>query len=176
LLWQEKSYPQDVSEPVGAEPGAVDWLTPEELKSWLTVVRLMSWLPWSIDRQLRRDSNLAMVEYQVLAMLSSGPDRTRRMSLLAEWANVSLSHLSRIVSRLEQRGLVRREPDPTDGRFTNAILTDQGLQTIAAAAPGHIAHVRSIVIDVLSPEQLRRLGRDADRILSRIDRSAINPC
>jgi DNA-binding MarR family transcriptional regulator len=165
-----------VSEPVGAEPAAVDWLTPEELKSWLTVVRLMSWLPWSIDRQLRRDSNLAMVEYQVLAMLSSGPDRTRRMSLLAEWANVSLSHLSRIVSRLEQRGLVRREPDPADGRFTNAILTDQGLQTIAAAAPGHIAHVRSIVIDVLSPEQLRRLGRDADRILSRIDRSAINPC
>lgn len=165
-----------MSEPVGAEPAAVDWLTPEELKSWLTVVRLMSWLPWSIDRQLRRDSNLAMVEYQVLAMLSSGPDRTRRMSLLAEWANVSLSHLSRIVSRLEQRGLVRREPDPADGRFTNAILTDQGLQTIAAAAPGHIAHVRSIVIDVLSPEQLRRLGRDADRILSRIDRSAINPC
>jgi DNA-binding MarR family transcriptional regulator len=84
--------------------------------------------------------------------------------------------LSRILNRLEQRGLVRREPDPTDGRFTNAILTDQGLQTIAAAAPGHIAHVRSIVIDVLSPEQLRRLGRDADRILSRIDRSAINPC
>jgi DNA-binding MarR family transcriptional regulator len=140
------------------------------------VVRLASWLPWSIDQQLRRDSNLAMVDYQVLAMLSSGPDRTRRMSLLAEWANVSLSHLSRIVNRLEQRGLVRREPDPTDGRFTNAILTDQGLQTIAGAAPGHVAHVRSIVIDVLSPEQLRRLGRDADRIVSRIDRSAINSC
>jgi DNA-binding MarR family transcriptional regulator len=87
-----------------------------------------------------------------------------------------MSHLSRIVNRLEQRGLVRREPDPTDGRFTNAILTDQGFQTIANAAPGHVAHVRSIVIDVLSPEQLRRLGRDADRILSRIDRSAINRC
>jgi DNA-binding MarR family transcriptional regulator len=134
----------------------------------------MTWLPWSIDRQLRRDSNLAMVDYHVLAMLSSGPQYTRRMSSLAEWANVSMSHLSRIVSRLEQRGLVRREPDPTDGRFTNAILTDQGLQTIADAAPGHLAHVRSILIDVLSPEQLRRLGRDADRIVSRIDRSAIN--
>jgi DNA-binding MarR family transcriptional regulator len=87
---------------------------------------------------------------------------------------LSLSHLSRIVNRLEQRGLVRREPDPTDGRFTNAILTDQGFQTIADAAPGHIAHVRSIVIDVLSSEQLRRFGRAADRIVSRIDRSAIN--
>ena len=100
----------------------------------------------------------------------------RRMSLLAKWANVSMSHLSRIVNRLEHRGLVRREPDPTDGRFTNAILTDQGFQTIADAAPGHVAHVRSIVIDVLSPDQLRRLGRDADRIVSRIDWSAINYC
>jgi DNA-binding MarR family transcriptional regulator len=98
------------------------------------------------------------------------------MSVLAEAVNASLSHLSRIVNRLEHRGLVRREPDPTDGRFTNAILTDQGFQTIADAAPGHVAHVRSIVIDVLSPEQLRRLGRDSDRILSRIDRSANKSC
>jgi DNA-binding MarR family transcriptional regulator len=165
-----------VKESLSAHRAAVNWLTAEELESWLAVVRLMTWLPWSIDRQLRRDSNLAMVDYQVLAMLSSGPDRKRRMSLLAEWTNVSMSHLSRIVNRLEHRGLVRRESDPTDGRFTNAILTDQGFETIADAAPGHVAHVRSLVIDVLSPEQLRRLGRDADRIVSRIDRSAINSC
>lgn len=161
---------------MSAEQARVNWLTAEEQESFLALVRLVTWLPWSIDRQLRRDSNLAMVEYQVLAMLSSGPDRTRRMSLLAEWTNVSMSHLSRIVNRLEHRGLVRREPDPTDGRFTNAILTDQGLRTIADAAPGHVAHVRSILIDVLSPEQLRRLSRDADRIVSRIDKSAINSC
>ena len=165
-----------MSESVSADQATVNWLTAEEVESWLAVVRLVTWLPWSIDQQLRRDSNLAMIDYQVLAILSNSPDRMRRMSLLAKWANVSMSHLSRIVNRLEHRGLVRREPDPTDGRFTNAILTDQGFQTIADAAPGHVAHVRSIVIDVLSPDQLRRLGRDADRIVSRIDWSAINSC
>ena len=56
------------------------------------------------------------------------------------------------------------QPDPTDGRFTNAILTEKGFKVLAEAAPGHVAHVRSLVIDVLSPEQLRRLGRDAARI------------
>jgi DNA-binding MarR family transcriptional regulator len=86
--------------------------------------------------------------------------------------NVSLSRLSHLVKRLEGRGFIRREPDPADGRFTNAILTDQGFQTLADAAPGHVAHVRSLVVDVLSPEQLRRLGRDADRIVSHIDTSA----
>jgi DNA-binding MarR family transcriptional regulator len=157
-----------------ADEPPVRWLTAEELRSWLSAVRLLTWLPWSIDQQLQRDSNLGMVEYQVLAMLSESPERTRRMSSLADVTNASLSRLSRVVSRLEKRGLVRRETDPTDGRFTNAILTDIGFQTLADAAPGHVAHVRSLVIDVLSPEQLRRLGLAADRIMSRIDTSAIN--
>jgi DNA-binding MarR family transcriptional regulator len=164
-----------MAEQTGAvEQATVKWLTAEELDSWLSVVRLMIWLPWSIDQQLQCDSNLAMVEYQVLAMLSESPERTMRMSSLAEVTNASLSRLSRVVTRLEARGLVRREPDPTNGRFTNAILTDDGFQTLAAAAPGHVAHVRSVVIDVLSPEQLRRLGRDAQRIMSRIHTPAIN--
>jgi DNA-binding MarR family transcriptional regulator len=158
----------------GADQQPVKWLTAAELDSWLAVVRLMTWLPWSIDQQLRRDSGLGMVEYQVLAMLSENPKRTMRMSSLAEVTNASLSRLSHLVKRLEGRGLVRREPDPADGRFTNAILTGKGFQALAQAAPGHLAHVRSLVIDVLSPKQLRRLGRAADRIMSRIDTSAVN--
>ena len=152
----------------------VKWLTAAELASWLSVVRLMTWLPWSIDQQLQRDSNLRMVEYQVLAMLSESPERTMRMSSLAEVTNASLSRLSHLVERLEKRGFVRREPDPTDGRFTNAILTEKGFRALDEAAPGHLAHVRSLVVDVLTPEQLRRLGRDAARIMSHIDTSGIN--
>jgi DNA-binding MarR family transcriptional regulator len=158
----------------GAEESPVKWLTTAELDSWLSVVRLMTWLPWSIDQQLRRDSDLGMVEYQVLAMLSTSPGRTMRMSSLAKVTNASLSRLSHLFKRLEGRGLVRREPDPADGRFTGAILTEQGFQTLAEAAPAHVAHVRSLVIDALSSEQLRRLGLAADRIASRIDTSGIN--
>ena len=155
------------------EDPPVQWLTDAEVGSWLSVVRMMTWLPWSIDQQLRRDSNLGRVEYQVLAMLSERPRRTMRMSTLAEQTNASLSRLSHLVKRLEKRDLVRREPDPADGRFINAILTGKGFDTLAEAAPGHVAHVRSLVIDVLSPEQLRRLGLAADRIMSRIDAAEI---
>jgi len=158
----------------GAEEPPVRGLTDAEVDSWLSLVRLMTWLPWSIDQQLRRDSNLGMVEYQVLAMLSESPGRTMRMSSLAQVTNASLSRLSHLFTRLERRGLVRRAPEPADGRFTNAILTEEGFRELAAAAPAHAAHVRSLVIDVLSPEQLRRLGRDADRIMSRIDTSGIS--
>jgi DNA-binding MarR family transcriptional regulator len=169
-------YPGRVTEETSRDAGeqAVNWLTAAELHSWLAVVRLICWLPWSLDQQLRRDSNLAMVEYQVLAVLSQVPERTMRMSSLAALTNASLSRLSHLFQRLEERGLVRREPDLTDGRFTNAILTERGFQTLAEAAPGHVAHVRSLVIDALSAEQLRRLGLAADRIMSRIDTSGIN--
>ena len=157
-----------------AEEPQAKWLTAAELDSWLSLVRLMTWLPWSMDQQLQRESNLGIVEYQVLAMLSQRPERRMRMSSLAEVTNASLSRLSHLVKRLEGRGLVCREPDPADGRFTNAILTDEGFLTLTEAAPGHVAHVRSLVIDVLSAEQLRRLGQAADRIMSRIDTSEIN--
>jgi DNA-binding MarR family transcriptional regulator len=153
----------------GAEQSQVEWLTADQVESWLSVTRLLMWLPWSLDQQLQRDSGLAMIEYQVLAKLSESPDRTMRMSALAFGTNASLSRLSHLVKRFESRGLVRREPDPADGRFTNAILTDDGFQVLVDAAPGHVAHVRSLVVDVLSAEQLRRLGRDADRIMARID-------
>jgi DNA-binding MarR family transcriptional regulator len=159
-----------MSEPArgGAQEPPVKWLTAAELDSWLAVVRMTVLLPWSIDQQLRRDSSLGMVEYQVLAMLSGQPGWTQRMSSLAESTNTSLSRLSHLVERLEGRGLMRREPDAADGRFTNAILTDEGFAILAEAAPGHLAHVRSLVIDALSPEQLRRMGIAADRIVSRI--------
>src|ERR1700688_3933726 len=114
----------------GTDDGAVKWLTASELDSWLSVVRLMTWLPWSIDQQLQRDSKLRMVEYQVLAMLSESPGLTMRMSSLAEVTNASLSRLSHLVERLERLRFVRRQPDPTDGRFTNAILTKNGFRAL----------------------------------------------
>jgi DNA-binding MarR family transcriptional regulator len=169
----ERARPDSEEPGERGEPPA-NWLTDTELESWLSLVRLMTWLPWSIDQQLRRDSNLGMVEYQVLAMLSASPERTMRLSALAEVTNASLSRLSHLFSRLEQRGLVRREPDPADGRFTNGILTEKGSGVLSHAAPGHVAHVRSLVIDVLPVTRLRQLGQDADRIVAHIDTSGIN--
>jgi DNA-binding MarR family transcriptional regulator len=156
--------------PDGEDAGL--WLTPGQLASWLSVVRLITRLPWAIDAQLLRDADLSMIEYMTMAMLSGAPERTLRMSELAERASSSLSRLSHLVKRLESRGYVRREADPADGRFTNAILLPAGLTKLESAAPAHVAYVRRLVVDNLSPERLRRLGQDADRIVGRIDSPA----
>jgi DNA-binding MarR family transcriptional regulator len=155
-----------------ADEHADPWLTPGELASWLSVVRLITRLPWAIDGQLQRDADLSMVEYMTMAMLGDRPEWTMRMSELAERTSVSLSRLSHLVKRLESRGYVRREPDPADGRFTNAILLPAGMRKLESAAPSHVAYVRHLVVDNLSAERLRRLGQDAERIVQRIDSPA----
>jgi DNA-binding MarR family transcriptional regulator len=148
------------------------WLTSSELSSWLSVVRLITRLPWAIDGQLQRDADLSMIEYMTMAILGEAPEWTMRMSELAERTSASLSRLSHLVKRLEARGYVRREPDPVDGRFTNAILLRAGMRTMESVAPAHVAYVRHLVVDNLSAERLRRFGQDAERILQRIDSPA----
>ena len=108
------------------------------------------------------------IEYSVLSWLSMAQDHTVRMSKLAELTNGSLSRLSNVVKRLEQREFVRRAADPTNGRYTNAFLTDAGWECVVNAAPGHVNAVRSFVFDPLSAEQVEALrvvgGLIADRI------------
>lgn len=156
-------------ERAGDDPPAPRWLTPEERVAWLALNRIVTRLPSALDAQLERDAGLSFVEYLVLAMLSEQPDRTLRMSELASVINASLSRLSHIAKRLEGRHLLYREPDPDDGRCTRAVLTDTGMATVAAAAPGHVAAVRALVFDALTPTQLRHFDAANHRILDRID-------
>lgn len=145
------------------------WLTPEERSAWLALGAVTVRLPAALDQQLRRDSGLHLFEYHALAALSESPDRTRRMSDLADLAQGSLPRLSQVVTRMEKAGWVRRHPDPSDGRSTLVTLTDAGWDTIVAAAPGHVAEVRRLVIDALTPAQLRQLSTIGRRVLGAVD-------
>ena len=140
------------------------WLSAEEQQTWLAVVAMVTWLPDAVDAQLQRDAGVSHFEYQVMAMLSMSPQRTRRMSEVAALANGSLTRLSRTVDRLERRGWVNRRPDPEDGRSTLAVLTDEGWDKVVATAPGHAAEVRRLVLDPLTRAQVRQLHDIADRI------------
>lgn len=91
------------------------------------------------------------------------------MSVLATHADGSLPRLSQVVARLERRGLIRRRPDPDDGRYTLAVLTEAGLDTVVAAAPGHVETVRTLVFDPLTKSRVRQLRDICLRILTAVD-------
>lgn len=150
------------------DPEEPRWLDAEEQEAWLGLVGVFVRLPAALDRQLRRDSGISHFEYQVLAGLSTAPERTLRMSVLAEWTEGSLSRLSQVVARLERAEWVRRSPDPTDGRYTLATLLDDGLVALQAAAPGHVEAVRRFVFDALTEAQIRQLASITRRIAGAI--------
>jgi DNA-binding MarR family transcriptional regulator len=145
------------------------WLDDEEQESWLALMGVLIRLPAALDAQLLRDAGISHFEYQVMAMLSMSPERTLRMSELAGLANGSLSRLSRVVDRLEKRNWVARRPDPDDGRYTLATLTDQGWAKVVATAPGHVAEARRRVFDQLTRAQVRQLREIGARIGRAID-------
>jgi DNA-binding MarR family transcriptional regulator len=143
----------------------MSWLSAEEQAAWRPFVALLFRMPAALDAQLQKDAGISNFEYMVLSSLSEAPGRTLRMSELAAMASGSLSRLSHVVNRLEGRGWVRREACPGDGRFINAVLTDEGWAKVVATAPGHVAAVRKLLVDVLSPEELRALGSVSEHLL-----------
>jgi DNA-binding MarR family transcriptional regulator len=145
------------------------WLTAEQLHAWKQLIAVVELLPGSLESQLQRDSDLSHFEYFTLAMLSEAPARTLRMTALAARTNATLARLSHVVSRLEKRGLIRREPCAQDRRATNAVLTEQGWRMVVDAAPGHVATVKNLVISPLSDADVADLDRITARILSRLD-------
>lgn len=146
----------------------VRWLDDTEDRAWRAVWTLMTWLPTRLDAQLRAEAGMSLAEYNALSQISEAPRRTLRLSELGQIANMTLSHLSRVITKMEQAGWVTRAPDPADGRATVAVLTPAGWDKVVATAPGHVAAVRRYVLDDLTPQQVTELGGAAGLIADRV--------
>ena len=145
------------------------WLDEDQRRTWMALAGMMARLPGALDAQLQRDAQISHFEYMAMAGLSMAPERTLRMSALAAFAEGSLPRLSQVVARLEKRGWVRRTPDPADGRYTLAILTDTGWDKVTATAPGHVNEVQRLIFDPLTQAQQRQLREIARRVVRVID-------
>lgn len=145
------------------------WLTADERSAWLATAAMITRLPAALDAQLQADAGLGLYEYLVMAILSEQPDRTMQMSDIARATSASLSRLSHTASRLERQGFLQRARCPGPGRRTLATLTDDGYAKVVASAPGHVAHVRHLLIDAVDPDDLAALRRSCEAVLERID-------
>jgi DNA-binding MarR family transcriptional regulator len=134
------------------------WLTAEEQRIWRSYLHATTLLEDHMDRQLQRDAGMPHVYYGLLVKLAESPHRRLRMTELARDAKITRSRLSHAVARLERNGWVRREDCPSDKRGQFAVLTDDGLDVLRNAAPGHVAAVRNALFDRLTPEQQKSLG------------------
>lgn len=130
--------------------GPMEWIDEDHQQDWIAIVKVLLVLPGALEAQLLRDSDLTLLGYMILARLADTPGATLRMSQIATMANGSLPRTSQAISRLEDRGWVRRTVMSGRGqgrRFTVAALTEAGRAQLAQATPEHAALVRRLVIE-----------------------------
>ncbi|MFD7406029.1 MarR family winged helix-turn-helix transcriptional regulator [Streptomyces sp. NPDC059866] len=133
-------------------------LTADEEAVVRALGRVIYALPRAIDADMMREQRLSLSEYLTLVNLSEAPDRQLRMSDLAAAVEMSLSGMTRLASRLESQGLIKRVRSEEDARGWNAVLTDVGLTRLEEAWPANLASVRRHFLDHLAGLDLRKLA------------------
>jgi DNA-binding MarR family transcriptional regulator len=134
------------------------WLDADEMRAWMAFLTSRALLNRRLDQYLKADSGISHLQYDVLARLSWVPERELRMTELADGMVNSKSGTTYQVTQLEKAGLVRRRSSPEDGHAVYACLTDAGMRLMEKTAPGYVALVRELLIDVLTREQLSALA------------------
>ncbi|WP_103940311.1 MarR family winged helix-turn-helix transcriptional regulator [Thermomonospora echinospora] len=144
------------------------WLDAGQQRDWRAFVDGSLRLHDLMDRDLKSKHGLSESEYEILVRLSEAPGHSLRMAELADHASQSRSRLSHTCTRLETKGLVRRESCPNDKRGVFAHLTDEGFAALERAARDHVETVRDFFIDVIDPEDLQAIGRAFRAVNERI--------
>jgi DNA-binding MarR family transcriptional regulator len=149
-------YPGSVT--TERSPQRAQWLDDEEMRAWRGLVEAYADLEAALEADLVSGFGIDGGDYGVLVNLSEAPDQRLRMCDLAARLHLSPSGLTRRLDGLVKAGYVARQPSEQDRRVTLAVLTDEGRATLEAAAPVHVAGVRTNFVDHLSRTQLRQLG------------------
>jgi DNA-binding MarR family transcriptional regulator len=139
-------------------------LNEDEMRAWQALLHAHHHVVRELDEELRQDHGLSMASYDVLLRLAGTPDGVLRMSDLAERVLLSPSGLTRLVDRLEDRGLVRRSQDPADGRVALASLTDRGGEELRQAARTHLRGIRTHFTGRLTEAQLRQVASGLEAV------------
>ena len=136
---------------------------PSSVAAWEALFRAQV----SVLRQLNVEfptAELSFNEYDVLFNLSRQEDRQLRIRDLNKHLLLTQPSVSRLVDRLVARELVRKEPDPGDGRGTVVCLTDAGFALFRRVAVIHAESIHRRVGDALSNDELRELARLSDKL------------
>jgi len=145
------------------------WLNEQEARAWRQFLLMTSRLRRSLGAELQRDTGLSDGDYEVLVVLSEAEAGRLRPSELGSTIQWEKSRLSHHLSRMEQRGLIRRMPCKTDNRGALVAMTAAGRRALERAAPKHVDHVRRVFLDALSAEQVVALGEIAEAVLAQLD-------
>lgn len=149
----------------------IPWLADEQEQVWRRWLAVNALLPATLHRELQADAGLSLPDFDVLVRLTDAPDGRVRVNDLAQALQWEKSRVSHHVTRMERRGLIRREECPEDARGAFVVMTPGGRAAIERAAPGHVRTVRRLVFDQLTPDEVETLSSITRKVLARLEAS-----
>ena len=150
------------------------WLDDDEQKAWRSYLLMHRTLETHLERHLHREFGLSKSDFEILVNLSesqTGRMRAFELGKMTQWEKSRMSHH---LSRMEKRGLIRKEA--CDARYPEIVITDEGLAAIKACAPAHAARVRQFFVDVLGTDRMIALGEASDEIVETIEKHCHTDC
>jgi DNA-binding MarR family transcriptional regulator len=145
--------------------GTGRWLTAKQETAWRAYRRMNRLVYARVAADLAADSGLSEADYDVLSNLTESGSHAWRFKELAGRLQWSASRLSHQLSRMEERGLLRRDECDDDSRGAIVKLSEAGWRTIQRAAPAHVESVRRHFIQQLSGAQLVALHHVAQTVV-----------
>jgi DNA-binding MarR family transcriptional regulator len=142
------------------------WLSDDEQQAWRSYVQMVHMLERHLAQHLQREFGLSESDFEILVNLSESPSGRMRAFELGRATQWEKSRLSHHLSRMEKRGLIRREA--SDARYPDIVLTEAGWEAIKAGAPANAERVRTLFVDVLGPDRLATLREASDDVLAAI--------
>jgi DNA-binding MarR family transcriptional regulator len=150
------------------------WLDDDQQKAWRSYVLMRRTLETHLTRHLQREFGLSESDFEILVNLSESQTGRMRAFELVEATQWEKSRMSHHLSRMEKRGLIRRED--CDARYPQIALTDAGRAAITACAPANAARVRELFIDVVGPCRLTTLREASDDVVAAIEEHQKTGC
>ncbi|MEV6417495.1 MarR family transcriptional regulator [Kribbella sp. NPDC051718] len=150
------------------------WLDDDEQKAWRSYLQMRRTLETHLARHLQREFGLSESDFEILVNLSESETGRMRAYELGEATQWEKSRMSHHLTRMEKRGLIRKEA--CEARYPEIVLTEEGLAAIKACAPGHAARVREFFVDVLGRERVLALGQAADDVIDAVDKHQRTDC
>ena len=140
-------------------------MTVTSTDAWAALLRVHAAVTPVLDQELQAAHGLPITWYDVLLELNAAPERRLRMQDLAARVVLSRSRVSRVVDEMVRAGLVRREPDPSDGRAAFAVVTDAGRAALRRAAPVYLRGIEEQFLAHLTPAEIRTIETGLNRVL-----------
>jgi DNA-binding MarR family transcriptional regulator len=142
---------------------------------WGRLLRGHAGVARELTASLQAEHGLTINDYEALLLLSRAEDNALRRIDLASRLVLTASGVTRLLDGLERSGWVAKRDCEKDARVTYAVLTDAGREKLEQAACSHVGHIRSLLEERYSAEELETLNELLSRLPGAAEPGSCSP-